>query len=213
MGFIYFYRQPLYRFFLSADPIHTDTDLFLLISRDSEEAFTVFFHKYRSSLFEYAMKLTKTPGIAEELVQDLFLKVWTGRKSLAEVQNPAAYIHRMAKNAGIDYLRRLTSDQKLQQDVKALLRPDDHTTQEAISFSETRRILSEAVQQLTPAQREVFFLSRYEGLSYEEIGDKLGIARNTVKNHLTASLKLIRDYLAKHYHYIVVLILTAFMDT
>jgi RNA polymerase sigma-70 factor (ECF subfamily) len=197
---------------VSTATTHTDQDLFFRISRGDEQAFTLFFHKYKSPLFDYAMKLTKTASSAEELVQDLFLKIWTGRAALAEVQNPSAYVHRMAKNAGIDYLRHVSSNRKMQQGVLATLQYEDHSTQEEINLGETKRILNEAVQQLTPSQKEVFYLSRNQGLSYEEIAEELGIARNTVKNHLTASLKIIRDYLSRHYHPVVVLIVTAFLN-
>lgn len=192
---------------MEANQNYTDQELFMLIAKNDQEAFTIVFHKYRSRLFDYAVTLTKTTATAEEIVQDVFLKIWTNREKLTEVDNPVGYIFRMAKNAGVDFLRKLAVGRKLQGHLSVA--DQDNTTIDTLNLMETRRLIAGAMENLTPAQREVFYLSRYEGLRYEEIADKLQISRNTVRNHLVASIRTIRSHLSVHYDLVVALILTA----
>lgn len=158
------------------------------------------------------MSVTKIRAEAEELVQDCFLKLWTSRHRLAAVENPVAYLHRMARNAAIDYLRRLSLNRDARQKVYNMLSGAENSTEESIELSETQKILQQAIGQLTPHQRQVFLLSRYEGLNHEQIGQQLGISKNTVKNQLVTSLRHLREYLAQHYDKPMVLALLCFLE-
>jgi len=116
----------------------------------------------------------------------------------------------MARNAGVDYLRRLSLDAGLQQKVWAGISETENPTLQKVQVSETQRLIDEAVAQLPDQQRAVFMLSRYEGLNYEQIGLQMGIAGNTVKNHLVKALKFIREYLGNKYGSPVLLIIMSF---
>lgn len=193
--------------------MHNEKDLFRRIGESDESAFALIFHQYKSALFDYGMKITKSHTAAEELVQECFVKLWLGRQNLPAIDNPVGYLHMMARNAGIDYLRRLSLDASLQKKVWAGISESDNPTLQKVQVSETQRLIDEAVAQLPPQQREVFLLSRYEGLNYEQIGEQLGIAGNTVKNHLVKALKFIREYLGKKYGNPIVLVLITFPGT
>lgn len=197
---------------MTTGPLYDDISLFRRIAGGDEAAFEEVFHRYRHSLFDYAMAVTKIQAEAEELVQNCFLKLWTSRHLLAGVENPVAYLHRMARNAAIDYLRRLSLNREARSRAQGFLTGVEDTTTESIDLNETQRILQQAIQQLTPHQRQVFLLSRYEGLNYEQIGERLGIAKNTVKNQLVTSLRHLREYLAQHYDKPVALVLIFFLE-
>ena len=190
--------------------MYTEKELFRRIADGDESAFAEIFHRYRSPLFNYGMKITKLQVAAEELVQECFLKLWLSRHNLSSIDNPSAYLHMMARNAGIDYLRRLSLDAALQQQVWAGLSHMENATLQKVQVSEAQKLINEAVAQLPAQQRAVFMLSRYEGLSYEQIGLQLGIAGNTVKNHLVKALKFIRTYLGNKYGGPVILIIMSF---
>jgi RNA polymerase sigma-70 factor (family 1) len=197
---------------LEAIPLYNEKELFNRIVSGDETAFTIIFNKYKGPLFIYALRLTKSQLAAEELVQDCFLKLWINRHRLDKVENPGGFIHNMARNAGIDFLRRLALNTKLQQEVWSRISPQENTTELELEHSETRRMIQQAVEQLTAQQREVFRLSRYQGMSYEEIGNLLGISRNTVKNHLVSSLRFIREFLEKHHGPVIALVLMSFLE-
>ena len=190
--------------------MYNEKELFRLIAHDDESAFAIVFYRYKSNLFEYGMKITKSHTAAEELVQECFVKLWLSRRQLSAVDNPAGYLYMMARNAGVDYLRRLSLDANLQQKIWARISEVENPTLQKVQVSETQRLIDEAVAQLPPQQREVFLLSRYEGLNYEQIGLKMDIASNTVKNHLVKALKFIREYLGSKYGNPIVLVLISF---
>ncbi len=189
-----------------------EKDLLRLIAAGDTDAFTTLFHMYRVPLFDYALKITKTVPAAEELVQDSFLKIWLYRDRLPDVDSARHYIFGILKNASLDWLRRLALDRNMQRSVAAALPGFGDYTWEDVQLGETRRILDEAMERLSPQQREVFILSRYEGLSYAEIAVKMGISANTVRNHLVKALKFMREWLAREYGAAVLLILTYFFD-
>lgn len=192
--------------------LHNEQDLFRQIADGDEAAFAVIFHRHKSALFDYGMKITKSTIAAEELVQECFVKLWTGRQNLLQIDNPVGYLHTMARNGGVDYLRKLALDANLQKKVWAGIDTTENPTLHKVHLSETQRLIEEAVALLPAQQREVFLLSRYEGLNYQEIGDQLGIAPNTVKNHLVRGLKYIREYLTKKYGGPIALIVMYFLD-
>lgn len=186
---------------------YKEKELFRRIADGDESAFADIFHRYKSPLFDYGMKITKSQVAAEELVQECFIKLWLSRQNLPSVGNPVGYLHIMARNAGVDYLRRLSLDAGLQQKVWAGISATENPTMQKVQVSETQRLIDEAVAQLPTQQREVFMLSRYEGLNYEQIGLQMGIADNTVKNHLVKALKFIREYLGNKYGSPILLII------
>jgi RNA polymerase sigma-70 factor (ECF subfamily) len=190
--------------------IYDEKDLFRRIAEGDESAFAIIFHRHKSLLFDYGMKITKSQVAAEELVQECFVKLWLARQHLQTVDNPVGYLHMMARNTGVDYLRRLSLDAGMQKKVWAGISHMENPTLQKIQVTETQRLIDEAVAQLPPQQREVFLLSRYEGLNYEQIGLQMGIASNTVKNHLVKSLKFIREYLGSKYGSPIVLVLMTF---
>jgi len=190
--------------------MYNEKDLFRQIADGDESAFAVIFHRYKSPLFDYGMKITKSQVAAEELVQECFIKLWLSRQNLPSIDNPVGYLHTMARNAGVDYLRRLSLDAGLQQKVWAGISETENPILQKVQVSETQRLIDEAVAQLPDQQRAVFMLSRYEGLNYEQIGLQMGIAGNTVKNHLVKALKFIREYLGNKYGSPVILILMSF---
>ena len=190
--------------------MYNENDLFQRIAEGDETAFTVIFHRYKSPLFDYGMKITKSQAAAEELVQECFIKLWLSRQNLPAIKNPIGYLHMMARNAGVDYLRRLSLDSGLQQKVWAGISEMENPILQKVQVNETQRLIDEAVALLPTQQREVFILSRYEGLNYEQISQEMGIAANTAKNHLVKALKFIREYLGNKYGSPVILILMSF---
>lgn len=190
--------------------MYNEKELFQRIGKGDESAFAIIFNRYKSVIFDYGMKITKSSAVAEELVQECFLKLWVARGQLYIIENPVGYLHTMARNAGIDYLRRLSMDARMQKRVWAGISETENPTLLKVQVSETQRLINEAIALLTPQQRKVFLLSRYEGLNYEQIGQQMDISGNTVKNHLVKALKFIREYLTSKYGNPVILVLMAF---
>ena len=182
-------------------------ELFYQIAQGKEEAFEKFFDLYKERLLSYLIKITKSQSVAEELVQEVFLKLWTGRDSLRAVERPEHYIMVMARHKAIDYLRKASLNARLREDLWRRIKTGCNDTEEQLYARESRELVHEAVFQLSPRKQEIFRLSRQEGLSHEQIANQLKISKNTVKNHLVESLRFVKNYL---WHHLVVALFIAF---
>lgn len=178
----------------------SDQELLHLISENDQKAFNRLFERYRNALFHYLQKITKSNETSEEIVLDVFMKIWTGRSILAEIDNFEAFLFRVARNKALDFLRWVQKS-KLQQ-MELWNRMQDNLSCEPadteLSLAETNSIIQKAIEQLSPQRKLVFQMSREQGLTYEQIGKRLQISTHTVRNHLAASLQFIRSHLEPH---------------
>ena len=176
---------------------HTDEQLFTLIARGNEQAFHLFFYRYNTKVFYFILRIVNRKGQAEELTQDVFLKLWTGRSSLSSVVNPGNYLFVMARNRALDELEKLSNQNNLLQSYSTQQTKSFNNTEEQIYFHDTREMIANAVQMLPEQQRRVFYLSKEQGLSRMQIANLLQLSPNTVKNHLGVAVQSIRQYLGK----------------
>ncbi|MFT4093693.1 MAG: RNA polymerase sigma-70 factor [Niabella sp.] len=176
---------------------HTpDEALLSLIAQGDEKAFATLFERYRNTLYNYLIKITKTKETAEEMVLDVFLKIWTAKAALEEISHFEAFLFRVAHNQAIDFLRQSQRSKQAQAVIWAdmqYLRAA--MADEKLLKADTEQAIKEAVSQLSPQRQEVFRLSREEYLSYDEIAERLQLSRFTVRNHLSAALQFIRSHL------------------
>lgn len=173
--------------------------LFQLIAGGNETAFRQLFDGYRLRLFNFALELTHSRTDAEEMVQEVFLKLWKGRSNLSAVISPQKYIYTMLRNQVLDHLTRMARDKKLRDQAWANIQAEGDYTEQAILAAETDGIVRKALQQLSPRKQTIYQLSRHEGLSHQEIASQLGISVPTVKNTMVEILRFIKTYLRLQY--------------
>jgi RNA polymerase sigma-70 factor (family 1) len=170
--------------------------LFTRIANGDGTAFTELFRQYFEPLKWNALKMLKSEFWAEEIVQEVFTQLWDNREKLAAVESPAGFLFKITANRCLDRIRRQELEIKMQYVVNKALHRDTNSFQEnSYDLDFIEKLIKEAVQQLPEQGRLVFELQRNEGLSYQEIADRLGISRNTVRNHMVKSLHFIRTYL------------------
>lgn len=178
-------------------PYH-EAALLRQLAEGSEAAFTTIFHRYRGKLYHYILTLTTSPEIAEDTVHDVFLKIWTNREKMAEIENMNAYLFRLCHNQAISGLRRMAKEtlilSELRQETIPILPDADPASQREIRAS-----IQQAVNRLTPQQRQVFLLSRQDGLKHRQIAEQLGVSINTVKTHLGQALRFLREEIGQQY--------------
>ncbi len=135
-------------------------------------------------------------SLAEDLTQEVWLRAATA-EGVEQVRNPKSYLFRIASNLAIDHIRHARHGVELRgaDDLSELVadaRPSPEA--EALHRSELRRLMA-AVDRLPPRTREVFLLAKLQDMSYLEIAEQLGIARNTVMVHMTSALALLEHHL------------------
>ena len=180
----------------SPSSIYHDQQLFQKIAAGDEQAFRQVVHLYYPKLLGFVFKMTKTRHTAEELVQEVFLKLWQKRLD-TDIQNLGGWLHTVASNLTINYLRRVARENKLFSEMKKSAAFSSNATNESLDLQESINLLQKALDLLPPQQKKIYVLSQIEGLSREEIALQLNLSPNTIKNHLLKATKFVRDYIKK----------------
>ena len=155
-----------------------------------EIAFNRFMEHYSSRLYHYTFALLGQKESAEEIVSDVFFEVWKNRKTLADIENMNAWIQTITYRKAISYLRKGTAKTDLLLDDIGdfIFDPIQSPDEEMISKEEMEKI-NDAIQQLPPKCKHVFFLAKIEGLPYKDIAALLDISVKTINNHIAFALE------------------------
>lgn len=196
---------------MSNHTLQEEAELVKRLSSGDEGAFRVLFEWYTPKLLAFVGGMTKSHIQAEELVQDSFLKIWTNRESLALVDDFGGYLFIIARNKIMDHFRRIATETKVKDTVWRNISESQNSTEQLIDASESRRLVTAAIEQLSTQKQTIFHLSRYEGLSHEEIAEKLGLSKSTVKNHLVETLRHIKGFLQRNTDPVILLVIMHFL--
>lgn len=179
--------------------INIERLLFSRIAQGDEEAFNSLFHLYVPRLHTLVMKITKSEGVAKDIIQEVFLYLWLDRESLAEIAVPQHWIFKMTYNRSYTWLSKQFSRNRKYNEFKAQNPVEgDDDLENTVALHETARLIHEATAQLPDQARRIFQLSRETGLKAAEVAEQLHISVQTVRNSLVRSVKFIKDYLAQH---------------
>lgn len=177
-------------------PFPDQQELLAKVARGDQRAFNSLFEQNQQFIFSVAMKLTHSRTRAKEVVQDVFLKIWTKREELGTIDNFGAYLNRVARNQSIDMLRSIAREALRNVELKEeQLELGDDATEQTLNYQETDRIIGQAIDTLPPQQRKVYQLCHEQGLKYDEAAQALGLSTGTVHTHMKAALANIRKYL------------------
>lgn len=177
--------------------VHNEKQLLVKVAEGDERAFTELFRQFHPKVYQAGILLTSSPELAEELVQDIFLKLWLMREQLTRIEDFQSYLFILARNQLYGKLKRQAKFQKIKGTIENSLPAYSTETDEFIINRNYRDLLEKAIAQLTPQQQQVFRLSKLNGLKREEVAEQLQIQPNTVKEHLAKAIKHIRAYFIK----------------
>jgi len=173
-------------------------DLLDDISSGDQEAFCRFFHALKNKIYSFSFSFTRSAEVAEEITQDVFIKVWTNRESLNGIENIDAWLSTITRNLCFNYLKRLALERKATDTLQKTQIGIEQNVEQYISYKEKVSEVAEALDQLSPQQRLIFGLNRDKGLKNEEIARQLHLSPNTVKTHMVSALRKIRSFLESH---------------
>lgn len=177
----------------------SDAELVARIRAGDERALEIVFRAHFAGMASFVQRFVRGSDVAEELVQDIFLKIWAKRDQLAEIESLRTYLFRAARNQALNYLRRERLERRWQQEhaddeePEAFAAADDTASEAELSVA-----VQAAIARLPPRCREVFLLSRDGGLTYAEIAVTLGISVKTVETQMGRALKSLRGALAQY---------------
>jgi RNA polymerase sigma-70 factor (ECF subfamily) len=158
-----------------------------------EKAFRVLIETHWKRVYFNTLALVKSPAVAQELTQDIFLKVWKQAGKLATVESLPEYLYVLGRNQTISYLRKKlidTAEVTSATAIEDVLLPDLQ-----LEGKDAYRVVLEGIERLSPQQRLIFRMSRIDGLSHEEIAGRLQLSKNTVKAHMVIALNFMRTWI------------------
>lgn len=169
-----------------------DEKLVKAIKKDDHYAFDNLFHKYSVPLYSFILSILKNKHDAEEAVQDVFYKIWEKRKELNPELSFKAYLFKIALNAAKKIYRKKLQEEKYKQEIALELSVDSTTDLSDVEFKNLIDYIDKLINKLPSSRREIFILSKKDGLKNAEIAKKLNISEQTVKNQLVSAQKFLK---------------------
>lgn len=163
-----------------------------LVAGDSD-AFRLVYERYQEKVFSFALYLTKSKSTAEEVVQEVFIRLWEKRGQIDAQQYFPAYIKRITQNQVINYYRKASTQASLAKQFWAGISEARTAHEDPLLVKELDKAYQAAVNALPPHQRVVYLLHRDQELSYKEIAERTGVSVHTVRNQLASANKFVRD--------------------
>ncbi len=177
---------------------HTEKLLIKELIKGNNKAFRKLFDTYRDDVYAYSISMLKTKVLAEEIVQDVFLKIWQHRDRLNPDLSFKSYVFTITRNLTFNLISKVANNRKLKEEVFYKSQKSYTPIEDKIAENEYEIIKNKAIEQL-PAKRKIIFqMSRSKGMSYEEISKELNISVSTVKGQMSKALKTIRNFLQNH---------------
>jgi RNA polymerase sigma-70 factor (ECF subfamily) len=172
--------------------------LLAALKRGDKGAFKIIFELYEKRLYYFVFAITKSEYATEEILQEVFIKIWTKKETIDLALSFEAFVFKVAKNLTYNYLRSIANQQSLKQEYWKNLSFLNEETENAMLLAQYEDIVHDILQQIPIQKRSIFILSKQQGKSNQEIADLLGITQKTVKNHLWKTLQIIRNQLKPH---------------
>lgn len=181
----------LYLNSLSTYSHHSDEALLDAIRQNDEKAFAEFFNRNWKKFHTMAYRKVHDRQVTEEIVQDLFMKLWDKRATLF-IHNIHAYIYASIRNKAINYLEACIVKRKYWDYYKTFIPQAEASTEEMVDYNELMETIEHSIEQLPKKTRKIFELNRIEGRSIAEIAQLLNLSEKAIEYHLTNSLKHLR---------------------
>jgi RNA polymerase sigma-70 factor (ECF subfamily) len=183
---------------------YTASEEIRLLSRlkdGDQHAFNSLFYSYKDKLFGFLLRITGSVEESEDIIQNVFLKIWQERQCADKVKNLNAYIFKIAQNQMIDHVRKYSKEkiQSLNLDIR---KEDINPKPDELLFEkEKQMIMQEAVNRLTPQQKKIFVYHKEQGIALKNIAEEMNLSLSTVQNHMNQAIRNIRGHLIKNYNH------------
>lgn len=173
--------------------LNNEKELLCQVATGNQQAFAMLVDKYSARTYAHVLTYIKNAPLSEEITQDIFLQLWKHRTELPAIGNFQGYLHIITRNRTISELRKkldILSDADVSDAEEDLLNPVQQ-----LEYRQLSDILLRGIDLLPPRRKQVFRMSRFEGMSYEMIAAELGISKGTVNDHMVEALLFLRSYL------------------
>ncbi|MFD1628308.1 RNA polymerase sigma factor [Pseudopedobacter beijingensis] len=165
------------------------------LRKGDQQAFEHVYKNYGAQVYRLAFRFLKDKAQSEEIVQETFIKLWLNREKLDINGNLWLYLYVIAKRLSLNELRKISQSEELSAQLLLNITDAHNGTEEEVLAADMEKFTESVLNKLPNQQQTIFRLSRVEGLTHQQIAEKLGISPNTVKNHMVEALKNIKNQL------------------
>ncbi|MEI3798812.1 MULTISPECIES: RNA polymerase sigma factor [unclassified Chitinophaga] len=187
-----------------------EKELLRRLREGNEFAFKALYEIYAPRLTMKLLQLLRSEELAEDILQDLFIKIWEVRHSINPELSFGALVFKMAANLSKNVYRRSVYDQLMRKQINA--DGSHNPIEESLNQSEAKELLYAALNKLTPRQREVYTMHKIDGLSYQEISSRLNISASAINHHIQEANKQLRNILRSNYIYLFAMLVPVFFE-
>ncbi|MGY3212873.1 RNA polymerase sigma factor [Mucilaginibacter sp. HD30] len=172
----------------------TEKELVLLLKEGDKSAFGQLYHNYRVRLYHNILKMIKSDEGAEEILQELFVKIWLNRQNLDPERSFKAYLFKISENLVYDFFRRAALNRKRESHLAMVASGEVNNVERYIYFKESSLLVNQAIENLPPRRKEIYKLCKIDGKSYQEVSHSLGISISTINEHIVKATKAVRKF-------------------
>ncbi len=188
-----------------------EKELMSRLCNGDQRAFDIIYNSYSSPIYKNILRLVKQSDLAEEVLQNVFMKLWEKRESITVETSLKNYLFRAAHNHLIDLFRRASFDRRLFDQLAQMSTRLYSNTDEITDLKDMQTLLREAIEMLPPQRKKIYLLCKIEGKSYEEVSKMLNISTSTISDHIVKATKSIKSHLSdKEYALIMTVLITSF---
>lgn len=187
--------------------LYTDQELLAKIAIGDHRAFRVVYDRHYHHLYAFVLKILKSNTLAEEIIQEVFLKLWTQGSKVTAINHVESYLVTIARNRCYDELRRNKLRAHINLEDLGSEYEAHNETEESIYLNDTRRVIEDAIDKLPPQQRSVYRLCHVEGYKYDEAAKELNLSVDTVQSYMKLALRNLRQQLSQNTDLLIVLVL------
>ena len=170
-----------------------DSELVRKINSGEKRAYQELFERYAPRIYQFAKSYLKNRPDAEELVQDVFLKLWEKRELLDHSKNVKAFVYKVAVNSIYDFIRRKNIENAFRDFISLQPANNENNTWHQVILDDLMNHLDELLLKMPEQQRRIFKLSREEGLTNDEIAAQLNLSKRTIENHLYRAVAYLKE--------------------
>lgn len=174
----------------------------------SKEEFESLFRENYSNLCSYANKFIRDVDASEEVVQEVFFKLWNNRESIEISSSIQSYLFRAVRNSSLNLIKHINIREEYKAHNEREIAHEEASYEDRIVATELENKIRETINQIPTERRKIFIMSRYDGLKYKEIAEKLSISVKTVENQMGKAIKYMRDNLTEYISVLILVIIT-----
>jgi len=167
------------------------------IKKGEKSAFETMYNFYAPKIYAFALSQLKNPQLAEEYVQEVFLKIWDCRKKLDESKKFKSFVFKITVNLIYDFIRKKNLEIAFEKQHLLLQDKNGNNTWEQVIYNDMLIRVNELVEKMPNQRKNIFYLSKNQGLTNNEIAQKLGLSKRTVENQLYRAIQFLKSNLDK----------------